>query len=160
MKTKKAQAWGFDLMIAAIIFVAGIILFYIFVINNSHETEETLNSLQYDGNNIGDNLLSEGYPENWDAQSVIRIGLLSQDKINETKLERFYNLVQSDYNRTKFLLNTKNNYYIQFSQNITINDSSIEFIGMKPDNPDNVIKVTRLVVYRNNPVIFNINVWN
>jgi len=160
MKSKKAQAWGFDLMIASVIFVAAIATFYLFTLNNTHETDENLQSLQYDGNNIADNILSSGYPENWTQSDVIRIGILSEDKINEDKLSNFNELAEINYEATKSALDSRNNYYITFSENITLNSSSIDYIGMKEANPKNLVKTTRLTVYKERPIAIYINVWN
>ncbi len=159
-KSKKAQAWGFDLMIASVIFVAAIATFYLFSLNNSHETEQNLQSLQYDGNNIADNLLSEGYPENWTQSDVIRIGILSEEKINEDKLLNFNELAQTNYEKTKSTLDSRNDYYITFSENITLNNNSIDYIGLKGATPKNLVKTTRLTVYKERPIVIYINVWN
>ncbi len=42
---KKAQAWGFDLVVASIIFVVGIVAIYIFTLNFTKETEENFEIL-------------------------------------------------------------------------------------------------------------------
>lgn len=160
MNAKKAQAWGFDLMIAAIIFTFAIVLFYVFSINNSHDTQEIIDSLSYDGSNIADNLVSAGYPSDWNSSNVAKIGLLTDDKIDESKLSQFQILALSDYQRTKSLLDSANDYYITFSENITINGTAIEFIGNKNDNSKNLIRTTRMIVYKEKPVAIYINVWS
>ena len=89
---KKAQVWGFDLMIGSIIFVVGILVFYLYSLNSPDETLGTFSTLSHDGNLIAETLLSEGFPENWDEDNVTDPGILSNNKINQTKLERFYDL--------------------------------------------------------------------
>ena len=42
MTSKKAQAWGFDMMIASMIFISGIIIFYVYSLNYPKESQETL----------------------------------------------------------------------------------------------------------------------
>jgi hypothetical protein len=158
--SRKAQAWGFDLMVASAIFVVAIATFYLFSMNNSHETEDNLQSLQYDGNNIADNLISQGYPENWTQADFTRIGILSNGRIDENKMLNFKELSETNYERTKSALDSANNYYITFSENITINGTDIEFIGLKETNPKNLIKTTRLTVYKERPIAVYINVWN
>ena len=98
---KQAQAWGADLMIALVIFSIGIFVFFLYSINAPTEAEESIDNLFYEGKIIASSILSEGHPEDWTFGNVVTIGILSQGKINETKLERFYNLAQADYAKTK-----------------------------------------------------------
>src|SRR3989338_6629598 len=128
-KTKRGQAWGLDLIVATIIFTMGIIIFFIYSLNLSDDTEEILNNLNYAGNSIADNLLSEGSPLDWNSTNVKKIGLTSGNKINETKLERFYDLNITDYQKTKSLFNTKYDYYVFFPEPMIINSTSVEGIG-------------------------------
>ncbi len=159
-KNRKAQGWGFDLMIGVIIFEIAIVAFFLYSINSTEETEQSISSLNYEANNIANSLLSEGYPAEWTEADVSKIGLLSNNKINETKLSQFYSLSLSDYSRTKLLLNTKKDYYISFSENITLNNNSISHIGYLPANPQNLIKATRLASYNNRPIPIYVNVWD
>jgi len=156
---KKAQAWGFDITIAAIIFTLAVITFYLFSLNYSGEAEESLGALEYDANTIANALLSEGYPAQWSSENVIKIGLLSDSRINETKLLSFKELSLSDYPKTKSIFNTLHNYEITFSENMTIESTTITSIGLSPSSPQNLIKVTRLATYDNKPLVIYINVW-
>src|SRR3989338_10997408 len=128
-KTKKAQAWGVDLIIASIIFLIGILAFYLYAINTPKESETIIDKLLYQGDTIAGSLLSEGYPENWDEENVLILGIMTQNKINKTKLEKLYNLSVNNYEKTKFLFNTNYNYYVLFQENITINGNSINGLG-------------------------------
>lgn len=156
---KRAQAWGFDLIIAAVIFSLAIVAFYLFSLNYSGEAEESLSALEYDANSIANALLSEGYPAQWDSGNVMKIGLLSNSRINETKLLLFKELSVSDYAKTKSLFNTLHNYEITFSENLTINSTAITSIGQSPSSPQNLIKVTRLATYNNKPLVIYISSW-
>ena len=116
---KKAQAWGFDMMIASIIFMSGIIIFYIYSLNYPKESQQTLDTLFSEGDFAAESLLSEGLPTDWNSNNVIRIGLTTEHKINNTKLERFYNLANSQsnpagYAKAKSILNTKYNFFMNF----------------------------------------------
>lgn len=157
---KRAQAWGFDLIIGISIFLFGILTFYILSINSTSNANEKINSLEYDGNFISDNLLSEGYPDSWTSENVVRIGLLNNNKINETKLERFYDLSISNYAKTKTLLNTRYNYYISFSQSIKIRNETIDGIGLKEQNSKDLIKIPRYIIYNNTLINFYVEVWD
>lgn len=158
-KHAKAQAWGMDLVIAAVIFTVGIVIFYFYTLNEPNEAEETISNLFYDGDIIADSLFSEGYPKNWNSENVIMPGILNNDKINETKLENFYILNNLDYGRAKALFNTKYEYYFFLSENMTINSTEIEGIGLKPYAPKNLIKITRFTIYKNKPITAYIYIW-
>ena len=118
-----------------------------------------MEDLLYDGYFFSNTLLSEGYPDNWVEEDVVKIVILNNEKINDTKLEKFYDIVQSDYNRTKLLFGIKYDYYFFLEENMTIGLNEIEGIG-KPgiikteivNDSENLIKVTRFVIYKGKPV--------
>jgi len=162
-KNKKSQAWEIDLVIAVSIFLIGVLVFFIYSINQSVESLEKLDIIFYKGKNVMDNILSEGYPKDWNKDNVIRIGILDNGKINETKLERFYNLTQENYFRTKIIFNTEYDYYF-FFKNLTIGSSAVEGIG-KPNtnlsniNAENLVKISRVTIYKNEPKQVYLYVW-
>lgn len=156
---KKSQAWGIDLMVAMMIFSVGIISFYFYTLNSSEGAKETIDQLFYDGNLIANSILSEGYPVNWESSNVIKIGITSENKINETKLENFYSLSETDYTRTKNLFNTRFNYYFFISEEMVIDGNVVEGIGQKPVNYEDLIKITRLTLYKEKPVTLTIYIW-
>ena len=155
-----AQAWGFDLIIASSLFSIGIIVFYFYTVNHTDETEETYSRLLYDGNNIAETLLSEGYPADWSAGNVVKIGLTNDKRINATKLKYFYTLATNDYEKTKTLFNTNYNYYINMSQPMIIDNVEVGYIGEKDVNPDNLVKITRVTIYNNKITTLFIYMWN
>jgi hypothetical protein len=157
---KRGQAWGFDLMVASTIFIAGIIIFYLYTINYPTQGKEILEELFYEGNLATDNLLSKGIPENWDQTNIIIIGITDSGKINQTKLDRLYDLSQTDYQKTKGLLNTKYDYFFNFSKQMTANGTQINGIGTQiPQNPRNRLKVARFTIYNNEPVSLDLHIW-
>lgn len=160
IKNKTGQGWGFDLVIASIIFTFSIVFFYIFSLNYSSGGQENLGELSHDGQLIADSFLSEGSPLNWNETNVVRLGVLSENRINDTKLAYFYNLTEKDYQRTKILLSIKNDYNINFSAPIYINGEQKPIIGNSSQNARNLIRISRLNIYNNKPVSININVFN
>ena len=161
---KKAQAWGIDLMVAVAIFSMGIIIFYVYSLNNYNETEEEIEKLFYDGKLISNLILSEGHPEDWNNETVIQIGILNNNKINQTKLEKFYNLSQTNYQKTKELFSTKYDYYFFLENNITINSQTVEGIGKPGTSKNNItvqnlIKVTRFAIYQDKPTTAYVYIW-
>jgi hypothetical protein len=169
-KNKNAQSWGMDLAIASVIFVFGIIILYVYSMNNPNEAKMNLEDLSYQAEGISNIILSEGYPNNWNITNVVRIGILDNDsKINQTKLNQFYNLTIDNYGQTKIWFNTKYDYTFCFPNHIMmINSTSAAPYNCtgKPGNINpnsitarNLFKVTRFVIYNNTPVTANVYVW-
>ena len=156
---KKGQAWGFDLSIAGAIFIAGMVTFYFFAVNTPSNGETNIDQLAYEGKVVADSLLSEGSPSNWNITTVYKIGILTEGKINDTKLSSFYAASQTQYQATKPLLGTKFDYFINFSEPIIINSAAVGGIGHEPVNTDNVLKISRFAVYNNKPISVEVLVW-
>jgi len=168
---KKAQVWSIDLAVGLIIFLVGVLILFFYAMNLRGGSSEILDDLFLTGNSLANNLLSEGSPTNWTETNVVFPGLLSENngnKINQTKLQYLYNLNQ-DYANLKKILKTKYDFYIYFSEQMIIEGGAIDGIG-KPgvdrdnivsiENPKNLVKIERVSVYNNNPIILNIYLWN
>jgi len=158
---KKAQAWGIDLIIASFIFIAGITAFYLFSLNSEGKIT---NSLLSEGNLIADSILSEGSPINWNQNDVSKIGILTSNKINETKLVMFYNLTKNRYGETKSIFNTKYDYYFFLADSVLANSIAVEGIGKQGVNSTtliakNLMKITRFVVYQDKLVTAYLYIW-
>ncbi len=162
--SKKSQIWSLDIIVGIIIFFIGIMLFYIYSINYSTETDETLEYLYYDGHVLMNSILSEGSPSNWNSGDVLRIGVLNDGQINATKLERFYNFSVSDYNRTKIVFDTKFDYYFFLDGGMGFDSGVVSGIG-KPgfdtENIDaqNLIKLVRITIYNKKPTGAYLYIW-
>jgi hypothetical protein len=120
--------------------------------------------LIYDGNIITDNILSEGTPKDWNSSNVITIGILSDNKINETKIERFYNLSNMSYAFTKNLFNTRFDYFFFLTENLSLPSEEIRGIGKPGTDPasisaKNLVKITRFTIYKNKPQTFYLYIW-
>lgn len=163
-KPKRGQAWGVDLMVAMIIFSIGILFFLLYSFNNAAVSAGNYEAIYNEGKLISENLLSEGYPENWNSSNVLLIGLTKDNKIDQNKLEEFYNLSQNDYYRTKKIFGTRYDYYFLIEGNLTVNSTEMSGFG-KPGvniaeiNPKNLIKINRVSVYKNKPVEISIYLW-
>ena len=160
INSKKAQAWGLDLIFAITIFIGMLVFLYLHIFNISFDRQDTFNTLLYEGKVIGDSLLSEGFPQDWSGTNVVSIGILSNGEIDETKLEKFYNLSVSDYQKTKSLFNVANNYYIFFDMPITIGGNNVTGIGLSPGETENLVKVTRVVIIDKKIDNINVYVWS
>lgn len=161
MNSKTAQAWGFDLTVGIVIFLAGILFFYFYAINNSGGSEEEILILNGEAKLVSDNLLTEGTPLNWDISNVVRIGIVDNGKINQTKLENYYFMAQNDYQRTKSLFRIVNNYYVYFPDGVNNGTGNVTIIGNNnTENANNIMKISRAVIYENKIVGMEVVVWN
>ncbi|MCK5449916.1 hypothetical protein KAI32_03550 [Candidatus Pacearchaeota archaeon] len=163
---KRAQIWGLDILAGMVLFLIGLMIFFTYSLNQPGEAQDNFEFLFYDGKIIADNLMSPGYPLDWNSSNVITLGISSDDKINETKLERLYEMiyVENNYTLTKNILNTQYEYYFFLDQNMTINSIEVEGIGKPGTTKDNVvaknlIKVTRFTIYQNKMTPFYIYIW-
>jgi len=171
MNKKRAQAWGFDLILGMVIFLFGIFVFFLFSLNYNSSYDSTLDELKYQGRTVGDSLLSEGFPRDWDKSdfnsgTLSKIGIMSNDSLDESKLKNLSEITSTSlsYNKTKNILNIKDEFYVQFNPAI----GSINSIGRVPTNEKNLISVKRLVAYDSNPttdyskklVEVDIQIWN
>ncbi len=166
---KKGQAWGFDVIMGSIIFILGLVIFFLYSLNYPRQSEDTIDILEFEGDFISENLLSAGNPDNWDENNVIRIGITNNNKVNQTKLERLYYMANvasnnGGYNKTKSLLNTRYEFFFNFTQQIEIGNPPEPLYGgigknFTDNNPENLIKITRLVIYNNQPTTLQLYIW-
>ena len=151
---KEGQAWGFDLVIGMVIFIIGIFSFYLYTINLSGGGGEVIQQLEQNGELIADSLMSEGSPLDWNAGNVVRIGLLSEDRINQTKLDGFRTLAGADYARTKSLFRINNEYFVYLDNDFAGG------IGRNSAGATNLFKIARVVIYNQSVTTLNVYSWN
>lgn len=161
----KGQIWGLDIMAGSALFLIGIVIFLVYSLNQS-PSYDTIDLLSYDGKIITENLLSEGYPNDWSSNNVVTIGLTTSGKINQTKLEELYQMiyVENNYTRTKNLFATNYDYYFYLDIPMTTSGGSIEGMG-KPGvtassiNAKDLTKITRYTVYENITTPLYLYIW-
>ncbi|MEM3074452.1 MAG: hypothetical protein QW727_00720 [Candidatus Pacearchaeota archaeon] len=142
---KKAQAWSLDIIIAMIIFTSGIIMLFIFTINYANQAGNQLDDLLNQGRTASELILNND-----------ESGILSDNIINQTKLENFYN---SNYELLKRRLGVKDDFYFTID-NLEINGTQKEYIGrINSTKIENLIKIERISVYKNKLIKFNLYVW-
>lgn len=156
---RRGQAWGLDLTVASIIFLIGLTTFFIYSTNYNYSDQQRIKDLTEKGDSISNYLLSSGEPENWNISNVIKIGLTTNGKINQTKLESFHNLSTDNYNLTKSLLNIRYDYFINASSKLNINGEDIFGIGREPTSNKDIIKISRVTVYNNEPITLYVEIW-
>ncbi|MBI3622879.1 hypothetical protein HY212_02250 [Candidatus Pacearchaeota archaeon] len=143
IKNKSGQAWSLDVVIAIVIFTIGIVLLYVYAINYFSKSDELLNNLFYEGNIAAQLILSDD-----------DLGILSGDAVNQTKLDQF----NSSYDQKKTMLGITKDFYFSID-GMVVNDIPASYVGMKSQNPENVVQITRITIYNNKPVKFQLYIW-
>ena len=151
----KAQAFCFDMIVAVLIFSAAILVYYKITTNLSDQDEALLDDLLIDAKSISGSLVSQGYPYNWTKDNVVRIGIINDNRINETKLEQFSRI---PYNDSRKLFGTAHDYYVYFrdrNNDIIPFNETLEGIGklgvdstniQTVESPKKLVKITRLII--------------
>lgn len=147
LKSKRAQVWSLDVIIASVIFVSGLVVLYVYAVNFDSGLSDDVDELFYETNLASELILSEDVS-----------GILYSGKVDQSKLDVFNGLTQQ---QQKSLLGIKNNFYFTMDGLESPEGNPIGYVGDFPSgNTRNLVQVTRLTVYKNKPVKFLIYVWN
>ena len=76
--------------------------------------------------------------------------------MDEDKLEYFDSLLDSE---KKSILGVSNNFYFYFDD-LEISGNSASFVGMNSSIVENQIKLTRIVIYKNKIIKFEVIAWS
>jgi hypothetical protein len=110
---KNGQMWFMDFIIGIIIFSLTLVTYYTYTINLSNQDTVVMDDLISDSKSVTASLMSSGFPQDWDSNNVIRVGITgNNNKINNTRFSEF---VQIDYNTTKKLFGTIYDYFLYFT---------------------------------------------
>ncbi len=159
-KLKKAQIWYTDFIIGVIIFATALVIYFEYTNAIDVTGNNILDELITDAKSISSCLLSEGSPSNWTTESVQRIGLTNGDyRINQTKLESF---AEINYNSSRQILGTTYDYYFYLEEKdgTQIEISGEEGIGYPNSDADQLIQMTRFVVYNSSITKMVVEVWD
>jgi hypothetical protein len=137
-KTKRGQAWSFDLVMACFIFLVGIIALYVYAINYSSQAQQHLDQLYYEGTVASDLILGEE-----------DFGILTNGKVNQTKLDEYG---PSGYATKKDQLGVIYDFY--FSMN------GEDFGRLNTTQTDSLIKITRITIYKLKPTKFELFIYD
>ncbi len=109
-ENNKAQMWFMDFVIGIIIFSLVLITYYTYTTNISKQDAVILNDIISDSKSVSSSLMLAGFPENWDNETVQRIGLMgSNRKVNETKLRYLSDI---SYKEAKKILGTVYDFFM------------------------------------------------
>jgi hypothetical protein len=104
MKRSQAAVIGF---IVTVILIVVVLQLFSPQIRLLFGNKNDYNLVREDAEHISNVLIAEGFPPNWNAGTVKRVGLLDGDMISIEKLKEFANI---SYSRSKLLLGTKYDY--------------------------------------------------
>lgn len=138
---KKAQAFVQDIVISIMIIIMLIMIYFTLYSNQDYESDLSYQNLLIETKIISDYLMSQGYPADWNTSNAARIGITNGDNVlNMTKLDNFYNLSNSSYDKTKDLLRTRYDYIVFFKDydNNIINMSGHTYFGKPGENETTV----------------------
>ncbi len=179
IRSRKSQVWISDYTLSLLLFILAVLI-SIKILINSFAVNSDFNELKDDAAKMSEMLLSEGYPVDWTNDTVIRPGLLTGERLDQTKV---YNAMNMSYARLKPKLQTKHDFLVIFedpdSDMIEFNDKciigspsvTINSTGSAPNidchNPlfssidyNNLVKLTRLVIYNGEIIKMVVYAWN
>lgn len=125
---RKGQAITWDFLIGFFIFMIAVVITSQYILN--YKVLQEGNTVSQDSRVIADMLNDDGFPTNWDENSVVKIGLLSDGELNITKLASINSL---DYEAVKAKLGVTSDFVIQFSNN---NGSIVSLEGCSVGDPE------------------------
>lgn len=160
----ESQVWALDLIIAIVIFLGAIFLFYKYSVNLSTIGQDNIPNLLSDAKVISSYLVSEGIPNEWTILNVTIPGLMKKNlKLSTEKWTNFYQLAESDYQRTRNLVSTRHDYFIFFEkkngEKQIINGAWWAGKNYSMDNPKDIIKIYRFVYYNSTILRMGLYVW-
>jgi hypothetical protein len=173
---KKAQVWLSDYTLSMLLFILAALIAVKIIINSFSATAD-FQELKSETSKISEILLSEGYPVNWssgNSSDVIRPGLFTGRRMDETKVIQAMNSTYINYTSLKTMLQTKHDFAVVFEEQ---NSSLIQFdsfcvIGDTSISPGcpaspvfnfhykNLVQLNRLVIYNSSIIRMVVYAWN
>jgi hypothetical protein len=158
--TKTGQVWFFDFMIAVLIFVGTLTLYF-----NVKDDATDTRQLEFD-DMIGrskiatSDLMSEGYPTTWNSTNVTRIGLMdAQGRFDALKIQEFYSMGNSSV-RTKLSLGPVHLFlYLARPNGTVLTFGGMNQTGEIPTSESMIVQTTRLGVYGSDFVQLKMLAW-
>ena len=158
VKAKKGQIWYTDFIVALLLFMIALTI-YFSITNSLLESGQGLDEMITDLNVIGSSLISEGFPRDWNASTVEKIGFTNGNyRLNQTKLERLYAM---DHEPIRLAFNTRFNLYIflldQNDNPLLINGE--DSVGLNSTNAEQLIRASRILIYNSTIVKLVVHLW-
>lgn len=169
---KKAQVWLSDYTLSMLLFILAALI-SVKIIINSFSANTDFQELKTEASKISEILMSEGYPVDWTNETVIRPGLLTDRRLNQTKVAHAMDHAYLNYTFLKFMLQAKHDFavvfehpngeLIQFEGLCVIGNTSVSPICLAPTfnfRHKNMVQLNRLMVYNRSIVKAVVYTWN
>ncbi|MEM4267489.1 MAG: hypothetical protein QXK37_01525 [Candidatus Woesearchaeota archaeon] len=115
LKKRHGQVWYQDFIIAIVIFSISMAFIFSFIPNIREQKLKKIEEVYNDARSISGGLMTEGYPPDWTNTTVRRIGLFKSDYVlDKSKADRFANLTNSSYYKSKFLFGSRSDFAVFF----------------------------------------------
>ncbi|MEM5792972.1 MAG: hypothetical protein QXY45_01245 [Candidatus Aenigmatarchaeota archaeon] len=152
----KGQSLSYDFLTAFTTFL--LVVLIIFVLfeysSNSINDFKKIDEISRISSQISEVWMSEGLPNNWDPENVIELGLLSNQRLNQTKIEYLNEI--GYYKVRKFVGSGVYNFLLTISDHE--NNTIFEF-GFKPEKYEFSSKTRRISVLGKKIVYVDTVVW-
>jgi len=156
--SRKAQTFSMDFLIASTVFVLAFSILYVYWTYTTKQINETrdINDMIDKVYLISQIWFRKGTPEYWNPSNVIDLGLASDHRFNQTKMDSLTDPLL-DYDNVSDLIGVET-YDFYFRIYNTTNDLIYDF-GLEPSSPENVIKIKRVGILNRNVAIVEVMVW-
>ena len=101
-----------DFAIALLLFTFTLAVYFGYANNFQKQEKGELDALITDAKSISSSLALPGYPNNWNNETVIRMGIAEEHRINSTKVSNFKLM---NYNASKRIFGTIYEYFVFFT---------------------------------------------
>jgi len=156
--SRKAQVWYTDFIVSVLIFMIALVIYFEYVNNLSKEEESKIDEMLMSAKVMSNSLMSEGYPDEWNQSNVEIIGIIDDKRINQTKIENFYNMSHNSA-KLKFGLSQNYYFYLEDRNGQKMGISEKEATGEEPVNPVKLVKLNRVTIYNNSIVKAVVQIW-
>jgi hypothetical protein len=175
---KKAQVWTTDYIAGLLIFILALTLSVKLIVNAY--SPDDYSQLKKEGIRVTENLLSEGYPLDWNETNVIRVGLFTNNRFDNNKINSAMNLSYSSLrnilltdqeffvvfkNKNDSLINFENNCFlgsssVSITRNLTMNNTPCINYSLSNLDTNNLVVIKRAGVYNSSIIKMEAYFWN
>jgi hypothetical protein len=152
----KGQSLSYDFFIASILFILSMAL--VLGLFTYHNTQTKDIKKANEAVNVADHLseiwMRKGTPENWEPSNIVGIGLMSDSRLNQTKMNYLNDM---GYNKVRSMAGVEN-YYFYLRVHDTTNNTMFDF-GEYPSDPTIASKTRRISMLNQTIVFVDTVVW-
>lgn len=166
--TEKGQANYIDFVLAL-----GLFLLMLFIFINFNQTQRNSYIVADEALMISDAILSEGIPSNWNESSYYRPGIITNNKLNETRWTTMESLMTTNSTELKKRYSILSNFMIRIGNYtegtftpININgtsyistDSTVNPGNIGSSETNQIDRIERAIAYNGTILIMEVIAW-